>query len=129
MVPQTIAGTEPLKWLAYTATAQGDFVTAQEFFDRALELNRKAYGETSTGYTEVLRAVAAVYIDQKAYDDAEVSLVKAADIEAQLYAGKEGNFGPMAYNNLNMLGNLYERWDKTRRWNPVIAVRSLCSKN
>jgi tetratricopeptide (TPR) repeat protein len=113
--PQTIAGTEPLKWLAYTATAQGDFATAQKFFDRALELNRKAYGEDSTGYSEVLRAVAAVYIYQKAYDKAEVSLLKASDIEAKLYAGREGNFGPMAYTSVNMLCNLYERWGQNEK--------------
>ncbi len=113
--PQSVADTEPLKWLAYTATAQGDFVTAQKFFDQALDVNRKAYGENSTGYSEVLRAVALVYIYQKAYDKAEAYLVQAAGIEAKLYGQTAGNYGPMAYVNVHTLCALYDQWGKAEK--------------
>jgi len=113
--PQSVASTEPLKWLAFTATAQGDFVTAQKFFDQALDVNRRAYGENSTGYSEVLRAVAGMYIYQKAYDRAEAYLVQAASIEAKLYGQIAGNYGPLAYINLHTLCTLYDQWGKAEK--------------
>jgi tetratricopeptide (TPR) repeat protein len=109
---QSPATSDPLKWMAFNATAQQDFATAQKFFDRALDVNRKAYGENSTGYSEVLRAVAGVYMYQKAYEKAEAYLVQAASIEEKLYGQNAGNYGPMAYVNLDTLCTLYDRWSK-----------------
>jgi tetratricopeptide (TPR) repeat protein len=111
--PQSPATTDPLKWMAFNATAQQDLVTAQKFFDRALDVNRKAYGENSTGYSEVLRAIAGVYMYQKVYEKAEAYLVQAASIEEKLYGQNAGNYGPMAYINLDTLCMLYDRWGKS----------------
>jgi tetratricopeptide (TPR) repeat protein len=76
---------------------------------------RKAYGENSTGYSEVLRAVAGVYMYQKAYEKAEACLVQAASIEEKLYGQNAGNYGPMAYINLDTLCTLYDRWGKAEK--------------
>jgi tetratricopeptide (TPR) repeat protein len=106
---QSPMNAEPLKWLAFNATAQGDSATAQKFFDRVLDLNRKAYGENSTGYSEAFRDLAVVYIYQQADDKAEPYLVQAAAIEERLYGYRSG---PMASVNLDTLCNLYEHWDR-----------------
>lgn len=110
--PQSPAITDPLKWMAFNATAQQDFATAQKYFERALDVNRKEYGENSASYTEVLRAMAGVYVYQKAYDKAELYLVQAVDIDDRLYGGEELQHEAFALMSLTSLCALYERWEK-----------------
>lgn len=109
---QSPRNAEPLKWLAFNATAQGDSATAQRFFDRVLDLNRKAYGENSTGYSEALRELASVYIYEQAYDKAEPYLIQAAGIEERLYGYRPG---AMSSVNLYTLCAMYEQWDKPEK--------------
>jgi tetratricopeptide (TPR) repeat protein len=115
--PQSPATSDPLKWMAFNATAQQDYTTAQKYFDRALDVNRKAYGENSAGYAEVLRAMSGVYIYLKAYDNAERCLIQAADIEQRLY-GNERQYGPLAFINLASLCGLYDKWGKPEKLEP-----------
>jgi tetratricopeptide (TPR) repeat protein len=111
---QSPATSDPLKWMAFNATAQQDFATAQKYFDRALDVNRKVYGEKSVGYAEVLRSMSGVYIYQKAYDKAEAYLVQAADIEQRLY-GNGNKYGPLAFINLASLCGLYDTWGQPEK--------------
>jgi tetratricopeptide (TPR) repeat protein len=114
---QSPATSDPLKWMAFNATAQQDFASAQKYFDRALDVNRKAYGENSVGYAEVLRSTSGVYIYQKAYDKAERYLIEASDIEQRLY-GNGGQYGPFAFINLGSLCSLYDTWGKPEKLDP-----------
>lgn len=103
--------------MGFNAAAQQDFTAAQKFFDRALEVNRKAYGENSAGYAEMLRTVGGLYTYQKAYEKAEPYLVQATDIEERLY-GKGGQFSPTPLINLPSLCALYEVWGKPEKLEP-----------
>src|SRR5260370_2692912 len=115
--PQSPATSDPLKWMAFNATAQQDFATAQKYFDRALDANRKADAQNSVGYAEVLRSMSGVYIYQKAYDKAEPYLIQAADIEHRLY-GNDGQHSPFAFINLTSLCGLYDIWAKPEKLEP-----------
>ncbi len=113
--PQSPLTSDPLKWMAFNATAQNDFATAQKYFDRALDVNRKVYGENSVGYAEVLRSMSGVYIYQKAYDKAEPYLIQAADIEQRLYGHEGQQHDVFALINLTSLCTLYDMWGKPEK--------------
>jgi tetratricopeptide (TPR) repeat protein len=116
--PQSPLTSDPLKWMAFNATAQNDFATAQKYFDRALDVNRKLYGENSVGYAEVLRSMSGVYIYHKAYDKAEPYLIQAADIEQRLYGHEGQQHDVFALINLTSLCTLYDMWGKPEKLEP-----------
>jgi tetratricopeptide (TPR) repeat protein len=114
---ETVAVAEPLKLLAMTALAAGDFSVSKKFVDRALDVDKKVYGENSAAYTEMLRLMAIGYIQQKAYDKAEPYLVQAANIEEKLY-GYDPRYSGMGLMNLTSLCGLYELWGKPDKLEP-----------
>src|SRR5690348_15285771 len=54
-----------LENLAMTALAQTNFAASETYFDRAVDLNQKTYGENSTAVAGDLRALAHIYAAQK----------------------------------------------------------------
>lgn len=112
-----VAVAEPLKFLAMTAIAEGDFIVAKKFVDRALDVNKKVYGENSAAYTEMLRLAAITYVQQQAYEKAEPYLVQASDIEEKLY-GYDPRYSGMGLLSLTSLCGLYEQWGKPEKQEP-----------
>jgi tetratricopeptide (TPR) repeat protein len=112
-----MAVTEPLKFLAMSTLSQHDFAAAKKFADRALDVNRKFYGENSLGYAEMLAVMAGIYLSQEDYEHAEPYLLQATDIEEKLY-NYDPRYGGMETRMLMTLCMLYEKWDKPEKLEP-----------
>jgi len=67
----------PLQSLGTSALLQEDYPTALKFYQSAVEVNEKTYGEGSDKVAESLVVLTRVYIMQKQYDKAEPVLLRA----------------------------------------------------
>jgi tetratricopeptide (TPR) repeat protein len=112
-----LAVTEPLKFLAISTLSQHDLPAAKKFADRALDVNRKFYGENSAGYAEMLAVMAGIYMSQEDYEHAEPYLLQATDIEEKLY-NYDPRYGGMETRMLMTLCMLYEKWGKPEKLEP-----------
>jgi tetratricopeptide (TPR) repeat protein len=112
-----MAVTDPLRSLAMTALAQHDFASAKKFADRALDANRKFYGENSVGFAQMLPVVAGIYLSQQDYEHAEPYLLQAVNIEEKLY-NYDATYGGMEISMLMTLCVVYEKWDKPEKLEP-----------
>jgi tetratricopeptide (TPR) repeat protein len=104
---------DPLKFLAMSAVAQHDLASAKSYVQRALDANKKFYGENSLGYAEMLYLMANVYLTQKDHEHAEPYLLQGVDIEEKLY-----DFDPRygtGHRALMTLCIVYDRWGKTEK--------------
>lgn len=106
-----MAVTDPLRSLAMNALAQHDYTSAKRFLQRALDANKKFYGENSAGYAEMLPMMAGVYLEQGDYEHAEPYLLQATDIEEKLY-NYDSRFGGMEIRMLMTLCIVYDKWGK-----------------
>jgi tetratricopeptide (TPR) repeat protein len=88
-----------------------------KFADRALDVNRKFYGENSVGYAEMLAVMAAIYMSQEDYEHAEPYLLQATDIEEKLY-NYDPRYGGMETRMLMTLCVMYEKWNKPEKLEP-----------
>jgi len=109
-----MAVTLPLRLLAMNALAQKDFASAKKFVQRALDANKKFYGDNSAGYADVLPVMASVYRSQEDYEHAEPYLVQAVDIEKKLYE-YDPSYSGMGMNKLWNLCAFYEEWGKPEK--------------
>jgi len=105
--------TDPLKSLAMSALAQHDVTAAKSFVQRALDGNKKFYGENSLGFAEMLYMMANVYLSQKDHEHAEPYLLHGADIEEKLNNYDSG-YG-MEHRALMTLCIVYDKWGKTEK--------------
>src|SRR5260370_15068900 len=112
-----LAVTEPLKFLAISTLSQHDLPAAKKFADRALDVNRKFYGENSAGYAEMLAVMAGIYMSQEDYEHAEPYLLQATYIEGQLYKYYPP-YRRMRTRTLMTLCMLYEKWGKPEKLEP-----------
>lgn len=112
-----VAITDPLRSLAMTALAQHDFASAKKFADRALDANKRFYGENSIGYAEMLPVMAGVYLSQEDYEHAEPYLLQATAIEEKLY-NYDPQYGGMELRMLITLCMVYEKWGKPEKLEP-----------
>ena len=100
--------TQPLQTMASYALSKQDFNSALDYYQRAIDLNAKAFGESSDAVALNLSIASNVFILQKAYDKAESYLLRALRIDEALH-GKDGwdiNI-PLGY-----LCNVYDQWGK-----------------
>jgi tetratricopeptide (TPR) repeat protein len=112
-----MAITQPLTMLAMNALAQNDFASAKKFVQRALDANKKFYGDNSAGYAQVLPAMANVYIAQGDYEHAEPYFLQAADIEEKLY-NYDPSYGGMQLQMLFTVCAFYDKWGKPEKLEP-----------
>jgi tetratricopeptide (TPR) repeat protein len=94
--------------MASYALSKQDFDSALDYYQRAIDLNAKAFGESSDAVALNLSIASNVFVLQKAYDKAESYLLRALRIDEALH-GKDGwdiNI-PLGY-----LCNLYDQWGK-----------------
>jgi tetratricopeptide (TPR) repeat protein len=112
-----IAVTDPLRSLAMNALAQHDFASAKKFADRALDANRKFYGEDSMGFEQMLPVMAGIYLSQQDYERAEPYLLQATAIEEKLY-NYDPSYGGMEISMLITLCTVYEKWGKPEKLEP-----------
>lgn len=112
-----MAVTDPLRSLAMTALAKRDFPVAQKFVERALDANRKFYGENSVGFAEMLPVMAGVYLSQGDYEKAEPYLLQAVDIEEKLY-NYDPRYGGIELRMLATLCKVYDKWGKADKLEP-----------
>jgi len=112
--PQNPMGiTDPLKSLAMSALAQHDLPAAKSFVQRALDANKKFYGENSLGFAEMLYMMANVYLSQKDHEHAEPYLLHGADIEEKLN-NYDAGYGT-EHRALMTLCIVYDKWGKTEK--------------
>ena len=112
-----MAVTDPLRALAMSALAQHDFASAKKFADRALDANRKFYGENSVGFADMLSVMAGVYLSQGDYEHAEPYLLQATAIEEKLY-NYDPRYGGMELRMLMTLCMVYDKWGKPEKLEP-----------
>ena len=112
-----MAVTDPLRSLTMNALAQHNFTSAKQFLQRALDANKKFYGENSAGYAEMLPMMAGVYLEQGDYEHAEPYLLQATDIEEKLY-NYDSRFGGMEIRMLMTLCIVYDKWGKPEKLEP-----------
>jgi len=105
---------DPLQNLGMEAFAQHDVASAQQFLNRAIELNVKAYGENSSGVSNSLRMLAGMYVFQKDFARRSRFLLRAVKIDETLY----GQDGSEALLNLTALCSTYDRWGKSEKSEP-----------
>jgi tetratricopeptide (TPR) repeat protein len=112
-----LALTDPLKWLAMSAINQHDLVSAKKFAQRALDVNKKFYGENSMGYAQMLSLMASLYLTQQDFEHAEPYLLQATAIEEKLY-NYDPRYGGFEKMMLMTLCTVYEKWDKPEKLEP-----------
>ena len=106
--PESPRMTQPLQTMATYALSKQDFNSALDYYQRAIDLNAKTFGESSDAVALNLSIASNVFILQKAYDEAESFLLRALRIDEALH-GKDGwdvNL-PLGY-----LCNVYDQWGK-----------------
>jgi hypothetical protein len=69
--------TDPLFSLGSFAAGQKNFVGAEGYFSRALDISVKNFGENISRTSESLRAMAGLYMAQRSWDKAEPYLLRA----------------------------------------------------
>jgi tetratricopeptide (TPR) repeat protein len=99
---------EPYQTLAGYALSKQDYNSALDFYQRAVDINVKTFGESSDRVALSLSIASNVFILQKAYDKAEAYNLRALHIDEAFY-GQDG-FGlnvPLGY-----LCDVYDKWGK-----------------
>jgi tetratricopeptide (TPR) repeat protein len=106
--------TQPLQVMAMYKLANRDFNSALDFYQRAVDLNMKTFGEGTQPTAMALVGLASVYTVQKAYDKAEPYLLRSLHIEE----GLVGRDGMGVSFPLASLCNLYDQWGKPDKAEP-----------
>jgi tetratricopeptide (TPR) repeat protein len=106
--------TQPLQVMAMYKLANRDFNSALDFYQRAVDINVKTFGEGTQPTAMALVGLASVYTVQKAYDKAEPYLLRSLHIEE----GLVGRDGMGVSFPLASLCNLYDQWGKPDKAEP-----------
>src|SRR5260370_16845863 len=104
----------PLQSLGTSALMRNDYPAAQKFYTQAVEVNEKAFGESSDKVADSLRILSRIYFEQKQFDQAEPILLRAVKIDESLF-GRDGSglLLPLA-----ALCGLYDNWGKPDKSEP-----------
>jgi tetratricopeptide (TPR) repeat protein len=69
--------TDPLFFLGMVAAQSQNYVSAESYLSRSVEINVHAFGEKSSRASESFRTLAGLYMAQSQWDKAEVYLLRA----------------------------------------------------
>jgi tetratricopeptide (TPR) repeat protein len=106
--------TDPLFSLGSLAARLKHYAAAESYFQRALDINLKIFGENSTRTSESLRAMAGLYMAQSDWSKAEPYLLRAVK-GSEAAAGPDDN---MVLVPLWGMCDLYDRWGKPQNSQP-----------
>jgi tetratricopeptide (TPR) repeat protein len=116
--------TESLWALGADALSKSDYKSALDFYSRAVDVNKKTFGENNSKVADSLTFLAGVYVGQGSYDKAEPYLLRAVQIDESLF-GRDG-FGLDAIPLWNLC-DLYDKWNKPEKAEPcfheILALR------
>jgi tetratricopeptide (TPR) repeat protein len=109
--------TRQLEALGGFAAVRGDYDSALNFDQRALDINVKTFGEASDKVADALRVQSTIYIKQMDYAKAEPILLRAVHIDNVFLA--QGGGSPLDWAPLWALCQLYDQWGKPDKAEPV----------
>jgi tetratricopeptide (TPR) repeat protein len=107
----------PLQSLGTSALLQKDYASAEKYYFRAVDVDTKAYGESSDRVASSLIIATRVYMVQKQYDKAEPYLLRAERLDESIY----GADSPNNMKSLWALCNMYDNWGKADKAEPCYA--------
>lgn len=109
--PQTV---RVLYFLGALSVRQHDFTAGQTYFERALEINIKHFGENDGRTSDTLRAMAGFYMQQQDWPHAETYLLRA--VKAQ--EASAGATNGLVLVPLWGLCSLYDTWGRPEKSQP-----------
>ena len=108
--------TMQLEALGGFATMRGDYDTALNFDQRAVDINLKTFGEGSDSTADALRVMSTIYIRQMNYPKAEELLLHAVHIDDTFLV--QGGGSPRDWAPLWSLCQMYDQWGKPDKAEP-----------
>jgi tetratricopeptide (TPR) repeat protein len=109
--------TTQLEALGGFAAVRGDYDAAQQFDQRAIDIDVKTFGEASDKVADALRINSTIYVHQKNYEKAEELLLRAVRIDDVYLTA--GGASPLDWSPLWSLCQLYDAWGKPDKAAPA----------